>query len=38
MGCMDCIEMAQGRDRRREVENVVINNGGSYSEADFLTS
>ena len=29
MGDMDWIEMAQGSDRRREVENVVINIGVS---------
>ena len=27
MGGMDWIEMAQGRDRRREIEYVVINKG-----------
>ena len=29
MGCMDWIEMAQGTDRRREVENAVLNKGVS---------
>jgi hypothetical protein len=37
MGCMDRIELAQGRDRRREIVNAVINNWVPESVEGFLT-